>query len=58
MITYDITDDCTGCTKCAQRCPVDAIELKPYEKHEIDTELCIKCNICREVCPVDAVITR
>lgn len=58
MITYDITDDCTGCTKCAQRCPTDAIALKPYEKHEIDTELCIKCNICREICPVDAVITR
>jgi len=58
MIAYEITDKCNGCTKCAQRCPTDAIQLRPYEKHEIDIEKCIKCNICKEICPVDAVITR
>jgi NADH-quinone oxidoreductase subunit F len=57
MVTYKITDDCNGCTKCAQRCPTDAIEIRPYEKHKIDTEKCIKCNICKEICPVEAVIT-
>ncbi len=57
MIQYSITDNCNGCTKCAQRCPTDAIEMKPYEIHTIDTEKCIKCDICRQVCPVDAVIT-
>jgi len=56
LITYSITDDCIGCTKCAQRCPVDAIENKPYEIHSIDTDKCVKCDICRQVCPVDAVI--
>lgn len=58
MIRYEITEDCIGCTKCAQRCPSDAIETKPYELHEIDLEKCIKCDVCREVCPVDAVITK
>ena len=58
MITYDITDECIGCTKCAQRCPSDAIKAVPYQLHHIDTEKCIKCDICREVCPVNAVITR
>ena len=58
MITYDITDECIGCTKCAQRCPSDAIKAMPYQLHHIDTEKCIKCDICREVCPVNAVITR
>ncbi len=58
MITYDITDECIGCTKCAQRCPSDAIEPKPYELHHIDTEKCIKCDICKQICPVNAVITR
>ncbi|NOU16416.1 MAG: 4Fe-4S binding protein [Bacteroidales bacterium] len=58
MITYDITNECIGCTKCAQRCPSDAIKAKPYELHHIDTEKCIKCDICREVCPVNAVITK
>ncbi len=55
LITYRITDDCIGCTKCAQRCPSDAIAFKPYEIHSIDMEKCIKCDICRQVCPVDAV---
>jgi len=58
MIYYQINDNCNGCTKCAQRCPMDAIELRPYEKHEIDTQLCVKCNICKDVCPVDAVEIR
>ncbi len=56
LIIYSITDDCNGCTKCAQNCPADAIESKPYEQHEIKTEECIKCDGCRQVCPVDAVI--
>jgi len=55
LITYKITDECIGCTKCAQRCPSDAIEFKPYEIHSIDMAKCIKCDICRQVCPVDAV---
>lgn len=55
LIAYEINSDCTGCTKCAQRCPVDAIQAKPYELQEVDHELCIKCDICRQVCPVDAV---
>ena len=58
LITYAITDECIGCTKCAQRCPSQAIVAKPYEVHAIDNEKCIKCDICREVCPVHAVITR
>jgi len=57
MITYQITEDCNGCTKCAQRCPTDAILAVPYQLHEIDTEKCIKCDICKQVCPVNAVIT-
>ncbi len=55
LITYWITDDCIGCTICAQHCPADAIEMKPYEKHEIDPEKCIKCGTCRKVCPAEAV---
>jgi NADH-quinone oxidoreductase subunit F len=58
LITYSITEECIGCTKCAQRCPSDAIEAKPFELHVIDNEKCIKCNICLEICPVHAVITK
>ena len=55
LITYSITDDCIGCTLCAQHCPADAIAMKPYEKHEIDTEKCIRCGGCKNICPANAV---
>ncbi|MFN8241503.1 MAG: NAD(P)H-dependent oxidoreductase subunit E [Bacteroidales bacterium] len=56
LIRYTITDNCIGCTICAQRCPADAIEAMPYKVHVVDNEKCIKCNICREVCPNNSVI--
>ncbi len=55
LITYSVNDNCIGCTKCVQKCPVDAIPFTPHEKHTIDTELCIKCDSCRAACPVDAI---
>jgi NADH:ubiquinone oxidoreductase subunit F (NADH-binding) len=55
LIRFVITDDCIGCTKCAQGCPVDAIHSVPFEKHIIDPNTCIRCGNCREVCPSDAV---
>ena len=55
LITYSVTDDCIGCTLCAQHCPADAIEMAPYEKHEIDSEKCIRCGTCKSICPSDAV---
>jgi NADH-quinone oxidoreductase subunit F len=58
LITYSINDDCIGCTKCAQKCPVDAIPFQPLERHTIITELCIKCDACRQACPVNAVVVK
>ena len=58
LIRYEITDDCIGCTLCAQECPTDAIAFKPHEKHEVDNDLCIQCDGCRQVCPENAVIIR
>lgn len=55
LITFSITEDCIGCTKCAQQCPAGAIAMKPYEVHEIDESKCVRCGGCRDVCPVNAV---
>ena len=55
LITYSITDDCIGCSLCAQHCPAEAIAMTPYQKHEIDSEKCIRCGTCKNVCPSDAV---
>jgi len=55
LITYSITDECIGCTLCAQHCPADAIAMRPYEKHEIDTDKCVRCGTCKRICPAEAV---
>ncbi len=56
LIRYVVTDDCIGCTLCSQHCPVDAIPMKPYEKHEIDDEKCTRCDTCKQICPENAII--
>jgi NADH-quinone oxidoreductase subunit F len=55
LIRYTINARCTGCTLCAQNCPVDAIPMTPYQPHRIDAERCTRCDTCRVVCPYGAV---
>lgn len=55
LIKYEVTDDCIGCTLCAQSCPVDAIEFNPLEKAFIKVDDCTECDICRQVCPQNAI---
>jgi NADH-quinone oxidoreductase subunit F len=57
LVKYTISDECIGCTLCAQHCPSDAIPMTPYEKHVIDQDKCIRCDTCKQVCPVHAVCT-
>ncbi|MFW6061495.1 MAG: NADH-ubiquinone oxidoreductase-F iron-sulfur binding region domain-containing protein [Planctomycetota bacterium] len=51
-----IAEKCKGCTLCARKCPVDAIEGTVKQPHVIDAEKCIKCGACAEVCKFDAVV--
>ena len=55
LIHYTVTDNCIGCTLCAQHCPVDAIPFTPYRRHRIDDHLCTRCDSCRTVCPESAI---
>jgi NADH-quinone oxidoreductase subunit F len=55
LITYEITDECTGCMVCKKRCPESCIAGEKKQKHVIDTGKCIKCGICKDVCKFDAV---
>lgn len=55
LITYEITDNCTGCTLCARNCPTNAITGVLKGKHVIDQDLCIQCGKCFDVCRFDAV---
>ena len=55
LIKYRISEKCTGCTICAQHCPVQAIPMTPYARHVIDLDKCTRCDSCRQVCPHGAV---
>lgn len=46
--------ECIGCKKCANICPVNAIEMIK-KKPVINREKCIRCFCCQEFCPVGAM---
>lgn len=56
LISFNITDDCRGCTACARKCPVGAISGNKKEKHVIDQDVCIRCGRCEENCKFDAIV--
>ncbi len=56
LISFNITDDCRGCTACARKCPVGAISGNKKEKHFINQDVCIRCGRCEENCKFDAIV--
>ena len=47
--------ECIGCTKCIQACPVDAIIGTSKHMHAIIDHECTGCGLCIEPCPVDCI---
>jgi len=56
-------DNCNGCAKCVQICPVEAMTLvsdndphRPKAKTaKLDQEICLGCGVCARVCGQDAI---
>lgn len=56
LVKYSIDPSaCRGCTLCARKCPVKAIEGEVKKPHSINTMVCIKCGKCKSVCKFGAV---
>ena len=50
-----IEEDCIGCVKCIQACPIDAIVGAAKQMHTIIAAECTGCELCIEPCPVDCI---
>ena len=56
-------DKCTGCGKCVDVCPVNALSLisandpknLKKKKSRLNTELCVGCCVCALKCPAEAI---
>ncbi len=54
-VAYIHEDQCIGCTKCIQACPVDAILGAAKQMHTVIVSECTGCDLCVEPCPVDCI---
>ena len=57
-----IDENCVGCGKCVEICPVEALSLvsknepnQKAKKAQLQEENCIGCGVCHHVCAVDAI---
>jgi len=57
------TDKCSGCGKCVDICPVEAMSLvssndpkNSKKRHaRINEEMCLGCGLCKKLCPLDCI---
>ena len=55
VVAYIREDECIGCTKCIQACPMDAILGAAKQMHTVIVDECTGCDLCVEPCPVDCI---
>ncbi|SDL68944.1 electron transport complex protein RnfB [Franzmannia pantelleriensis] len=55
LTAYIREDECIGCTKCIQACPVDAILGAAKLMHTVIVDQCTGCELCVAPCPVDCI---
>ena len=46
-------EKCTGCSKCVEVCPVNAIKIE--NKKAVVNDECVECAACVNECPTEAI---
>jgi len=61
-IAFVYEEACTGCEKCVERCPFDALEMVPvadpssfFSIVAVIEKNCTGCRECEKACPYDAI---
>lgn len=57
-VAFIIEEDCIGCVKCVQACPVDAIVGAAKLMHTVIASECTGCELCLAPCPMDCIEMR
>jgi electron transport complex protein RnfB len=55
-VAFIVEEDCIGCVKCINACPVDAIAGAPKLMHTVIATECTGCELCTAPCPVDCIV--
>ncbi|PJE80240.1 Electron transport complex subunit RsxB [invertebrate metagenome] len=58
QVAFIREEECIGCTKCIQACPVDAIVGAARLMHTVIADECTGCDLCIEPCPVSCIEMR
>lgn len=53
-----VEQECVGCVRCIQVCPVDAILGTAKHTHTVIAAECIGCELCVAPCPVDCIVIK
>ena len=55
MVAHVDENNCIGCAKCLDACPMDSIIGTKTRIHTIVTDWCTGCELCGLVCPTDCI---
>ncbi len=56
LVAFIHEDQCIGCTKCIQACPVDAIVGATRQMHTVISDECTGCELCVAPCPTECIV--
>ncbi|MEJ2465462.1 MAG: 4Fe-4S binding protein [Candidatus Thiodiazotropha sp.] len=54
-----VSEDCSACLSCAERCPTGALHASvsaQYRQLSFDPAVCTDCGLCERICPERAVL--